>query len=90
MAMDLDLAKFVEHEGVLGAALVGLGVVFWRIGQRLTAALDKAGERFEQGTQRIVDKLDAQHASIVQFSTKLDVLVEYNEHPPTVLNGKMG
>lgn len=87
MAVDLDLAKFVEHEGVLGASLVGLGVVLWKIGQRLTAALDKASERFELGTQRIVDKLDAQHATIVQFSTKLDVLVDYQEHPPKVLNG---
>ena len=70
--MDLDLAKFIEHEGVLAAALVGLGVVVWRIGLRLTAAIDKAGDRFEHNTDRLLDRHAETHEAVSRIEAKLD------------------
>ena len=79
---ELDIIKPLGQSGVAVIALVILGRVVWRVGERMIAAIDRVTSKLDEHTVADTRALGDLRQDIAVLSSRVDAAIEWQERTP--------
>jgi len=79
---EAEVLKLLSQSGLTGVALFVIGRIFWRVGERLIAAIDRIGVKIDDHTERDTRAVGELRQDIAVLSTRVDTAIDYQERTP--------
>lgn len=79
---EAEILKLLGQGGFAGLALFVIGRVFWRVGERLIAAIDRIGVKIDDHTEKDTRAVGELRQDIAVLSARVETAIDYQERTP--------
>lgn len=84
---ELDLLKLLGQGGITVVALLVLGRIVFRIGERMVAALDRIGSKLDDHTRADTDAIHGLRQDVAVLSGRVETALSWSDRTPVEMPG---
>ncbi len=84
---EIDLLKLLGQGGITLVALIVLGRIVFRIGERMVVALDRIGSKLDDHTRADTDAIHGLRQDVAVLSSRVETAIAWSDRTPVEMAG---